>query len=220
MIASSSVGGNAFSLDTHEDYVDALNDPAFVRKLMAGDAIAFSALCDALKTKLPAFIAREIGLSYPDAEEVASDVLYKLHSSINQYQPRPNVKFTTWLFQIAKNASIDRKRKMTLRSAPEAEARAADNKGNPKREKCHMPVGLRFEANAVTDADPRDGPKIVRYKEAFEKLEESDKDILRMRHIMEYSEISFVEGEEIGTLRTRHFRALKRLRDLSQNGGD
>jgi DNA-directed RNA polymerase specialized sigma24 family protein len=187
---------------------------------MAGDAIAFSALCGALKSKLPSFIAKEIGLSYADAEEVAGDVFYKIHSSINQYQPRPNVKFTTWLFQIAKNAAIDHKRKMSVRAALQAEDRRKDGEGHPIREKCHMPVGLRFDATAVTHPDPSHGPKIVPYKDAFEKLEESDKDILRMRHIMEYSEISLVEDEESGTLRTRHSRALKRLRDFSQNERD
>ncbi len=200
--------------------MDPLNDPPFVRKLMAGDAIAFSALCGALKSKLPAFIAKEIGLSYADAEEIASDVLYKIHSSINQYQPRPNVKFTTWLFQIAKNAAIDHKRKMRVQAAFQADDRRADGENKPIREKRHMPAGLRFDANAITAADPRDGPKIVPYKDAFERLEESDKDILRMRHIMEYSEISLVEDEESGTLRTRHSRALKRLRDFSQNERD
>jgi len=85
-----------------------LNDAAFVRKLRAGDVIAFSVLCNAFKAKLPLFLVKEVGLSYPDAEEVASDVLYKLHrSSIKQYEPRANVKFTTWLIQIAKNSAID-----------------------------------------------------------------------------------------------------------------
>src|SRR5258706_15945627 len=117
---------------------------------MAGDAIAFSALCGALKSKLPAFIAKEIGLGYADAEEVASDVLYKIHSSINQYQPRPNVKFTTWIFQIAKNAAIDHKRKMSVRAAFQAEDRRANGENNPIRERCDMPAGLRFDANATT----------------------------------------------------------------------
>jgi RNA polymerase sigma factor (sigma-70 family) len=173
-----------------------------------------------LKTKLPGFICKEIGLGYPDAEEVASDVLYKLHRSINQYQPRPNVKFTTWLFQIAKNAAIDFQRKISSRSTSEAEDLGAEGQGNPTTEQCHILVGLRFDANTVADADPCHGLKIVHYKNAFEKLQEREKDILRMRHVMEYSEISIVEREEIGALRTRHFRAVKRLRDLSQNEGD
>lgn len=200
--------------------MDALNDPAFVRRLMAGDAIAFSSLCDALKAKLPAFISQEIGLSYPDAEEVASDVLYKLHGSIDKYQPRPNVKFTTWLFQVAKNAAIDRKRKVKLGLASEVEGSESDTQRHSVSEKCHIPVGLRFDASPCGEIDAHDGSKIARYKNAFERLDESDKDILRMRHVMEYSEIRFVEGEEIGTLRTRHSRALKRLRNLCQNGGD
>jgi RNA polymerase sigma factor (sigma-70 family) len=198
--------------------LDALNDPAFVRKLTAGDAIAFSTLCNALKTKLPSFIATEIGLDYSDAEEVASDVFYKLHSSISQYQPRPNVKFTTWLFQVAKNAAIDRKRKLTLQSKPEADVREAGRQNNSESEKSNIPTALRFEV--VAEAEPSHEPKIACYKNAFERLEEHEKDILRMRHVMEYSEISFVDGEAIGTLRTRHSRALKRLRDLSQNEGD
>ena len=155
--------------------MDALNDPTFVRKLMAGDAIAFSVLCNALKTKLPAFIAKEVGLSHADAEEVAGDVYFKLHSSISRYEQCANVKFTPWLFQIAKNAAIDHKRKLTSKSPSETNAEQASIQQDPKRVEFHIPTGLRF--NIEPEADPRHEPKMAHYKTAFEKLDECEKDI-------------------------------------------
>ncbi len=199
--------------------MDTLNDPKFVQKLIAGDATAFSALCNALKSKLPEFLVRKIGLNYADAEEVAGNVLYKLHGAIQNYQPKSDAKLTTWIFEIAKNAAIDRKRRLDRQSiSPDGEQ---EPQAKPRKERHPNILKIREqEGEMLGERDFGDTKKILPYKAAFEKLDERDRDILRMRNIMEYSEISVVEAEEVGALRTRHSRALKRLLDSRQNGGD
>ena len=62
--------------------------------------------------------------------------------------------------------------------------------------------------------------RVVPYKRAFDKLNEKEKDILRMKNVLTYEQIGEVERENVGTLRTRHSRALKRLRSLYDEGAD
>jgi RNA polymerase sigma factor (sigma-70 family) len=209
--------------------LDELNNPMFVRKLVAGDSEAFSALCHTLNRKLPEFLVRKVGLKYHDAEEVTADVLFKLHGKISDYEARAETKFTTWLFEIAKNAAIDQRRRLA-RICGEKEKQndtAVDDcreqtrlqKPNEKREP-PLPRLSEFEDEILGTPSRGETKKIIPYKLAFDKLNEAERDILRMRNIMEYAEIGTVEAQDVGALRTRHSRALKRLRDLSEEGGE
>jgi RNA polymerase sigma factor (sigma-70 family) len=202
--------------------VDRLNEPAFVRRLITGDVTAFFTLCNSLKTKLPEFIVREIGLNYSDAEEVASDTLYKVHSSITSFQPRSDAKLTTWIFEIAKNSAIDRKRKLGA-EAQDSVKDQYDNglKLSPDVQKNrNVKRPSQYEAEMLGEDNANPSMRVVPYKRAFDKLNEKEKDILRMKNVLTYEEISEVGGENVGTLRTRHSRALKRLRSLYDEGAD
>jgi RNA polymerase sigma factor (sigma-70 family) len=202
--------------------LDTLNHPTFVRNLIAGDATAFSTLCDTLKRKLPEFIVRASGLNYSDAEEVASEVLFKVHTSITTYRPQPDAKLTTWIFKIAKHAAIDRRRK--LASQCEAPKEETDHDGprlSPAGEKRkNLKTPAQYESEMLGEHDSSESSRDLPYRSAFEKLSDRDKDILRMKNVLTYAEISVVELEEVGALRTRHSRALKRLCELTNNGGD
>jgi RNA polymerase sigma factor (sigma-70 family) len=202
--------------------LDTLNDPTFVRNLMAGDATAFSTLCDGLKRKLPEFIVRASGLNYSDAEEVASEVLFKVHGSIKNYKPRADAKLTTWVFEIAKHAAIDRKRKLASQCQAITEETDHDGpqRGPTGKKHKNLKRPTRYESEMLGEDDSGDSPRILPYKNAFAKLSEREKDILRMKNVLAYAEISAVEPEEVGALRTRHSRALKRLCELTNNGGD
>lgn len=202
--------------------MDRLNEPEFVRRLITGDVTAFSTLCNALKTKLPEFVVREIGLNYSDAEEVASYTLYKVHNSITSFQPRSDAKLTTWIFEIAKNAAIDRKRKLgadsqdsvkdQYQNRPQLSPAGQKNRNLKRRSE--------YEAEMLGENNASLPVRVIPYKRAFDKLNEKEKDILRMKNVLTYEEISEVEGENVGTLRTRHSRALRRLRSLYDEGAD
>jgi RNA polymerase sigma factor (sigma-70 family) len=205
--------------------LDELNDPKFVRALVAGDADAFSVFCHTLNRKLPEFIVRETGLSYHDAEEVAGDVYFKLHRKIREYEARPGVKLTTWVFEIAKNAAIDARRKVArLRGENKDRDIDDDQEKSPLQQPSEkklpaLPRLAEFEEQVLGGSDRAQTKKIIPYKVAFDKLKEPEKDILRMRNIMDYAEISVVESQNVVALRVRHTRARQRLRELSEKGG-
>lgn len=201
--------------------MDDFGDPKFVTKLIAGDPSAFATLCAALSRKLPEFIVRSSGLNYSDAEEVASEVLFKVHGLIKTFKPRPEAKVTTWIFEIAKHAAIDRRRKLNSQyqmSAAHVEIEGAQSTSS-RAQYQNLKTPTQYETEMLGDAELSVGLRILPYKEAFAKLSERERDILRMRHVLEYEEISVVEGEDVGALRTRHSRARKHLWELSNMPG-
>jgi RNA polymerase sigma factor (sigma-70 family) len=188
--------------------LEELNDLKFVRRLIKGDAAAFAHLCLSLSRKLPEFIARAGGLVYADAEEVASDVLVKIHDSIREFEPRPDTRMTTWIFKIAKRAAIDRKRKLISESKKMSDLPGqAENLKRP----------AEYEAAMLGEEQTAEAIRSQPYKRAFNKLNEQEKEILMLKRIMSYEEISDVKAEQVGALRTRHFRALRHLREEVRN---
>lgn len=61
------------------------------------------------------FLQYVMGVSGPDAEELASDVLLRVSFKIQSFKYGGRAKLTTWIFEIAKNRAIDFHRKQKLR---------------------------------------------------------------------------------------------------------
>jgi len=74
-------------------------------------------LVDRLLSHLILFICQFGEIAEPDAEEIASDVLWSAHQSIQKFRYGGSAKLTTWIFEIAKNRAIDFLRKAA--SSPE-----------------------------------------------------------------------------------------------------
>jgi RNA polymerase sigma-70 factor, ECF subfamily len=174
---------------------DVLNEPEFVRRAVSGDSDAFHQLFDLLAVPLAAFVER-MGLSAPDAEEIAADALVKVQKSLPTYRVR-GAKLTTWIFEIARNCAIDFRRAISKRTAQDEEFCMEYRRANGY-ESTSLIVRTAAEAEAVNSA--------------LNVLSVGDRDILRMREVMEYSEIALAEGATEQTVRVRHKRALDRLK--------
>lgn len=188
-----------------------LNDKKFVRKLKAGDPEAYRALFLALFPKIVSFLVRG-GMSAPDAEEVADDALLKVHKGVVKYDQSRGGKFTTWVFEVAKNAGIDHYRKVKRRSGAEGETPAREPEeyvGGP-RKKAAVPATDPFEFDRRVGEAP--APENFAVLRAFETLSEKEKDILRMKDVMSYEEIADVEGTTANAVSTRYSRALQKFK--------
>lgn len=192
-----------------------LNDKQFVKKLRAGDASALHSFYLALSPKIVSFLIRTMGMSGPDAEEVTNDALLKVHKGVAKFDPNRGVKLTTWIFEIAKNAAIDHYRKVRRQEGKDPKVETSDpdqefiavRKGKPKEPVTDPPkIGGEVEEVLPT----RDSAAW----RAYESLNEKEKDILRMRHVMSYEEIAEVEVTSVNAVSTRHFRTLKKLKEL------
>jgi RNA polymerase sigma factor (sigma-70 family) len=174
---------------------DALNEPEFVRRAVSGDSEAFHQLFDLLAAPLAAFIERT-GLSAPDAEEIAADALVKVQKALPTYR-ECGAKLTTWVFEIARNCAIDFRRAVLKRTSQNEEFCLEYRRGNGY-ESTNLTVRTAAEAEAL--------------ESALNSLSAGDRDILRMREVMEYSEIAVAERAMEQTVRVRHKRALDRLK--------
>lgn len=174
---------------------DALNEPEFVRLAMSGDADAFHRLFSLLAGPLASYIER-LGTPAADAEEVAADALAKVQRALPTYRDR-GAKLTTWIFEIARNCAFDHHRIASRRAAQVAEICLEYVRGYGHS----TDVGpMRMTADAET------------FNAAMTALSTSDRDILRMREVMEYAEIARAETATEQSVRVRHKRALDRLK--------
>jgi len=79
-------------------------DHALMASLKAGNNDAFTHLFNKWKTRLISFFFRSTG-DYQLAEDLALKVAMKVFRSASRYQPK--ARFSTWLFQIARNTLRD-----------------------------------------------------------------------------------------------------------------
>ncbi|HVM60752.1 MAG TPA: sigma-70 family RNA polymerase sigma factor [Verrucomicrobiae bacterium] len=97
-------------------------DSDIVRQIQSGDAAAFDELMRRYKHPVVNFVFRMLASAH-DADDVAQDVFVRVYQNLDTY--RPETKFSTWLFALARNAAIDRLRwrarhqAESIESAPE-----------------------------------------------------------------------------------------------------
>jgi RNA polymerase sigma-70 factor, ECF subfamily len=82
-------------------------DSELVQQICASDAAAFDELMRRYKRPVVNFVYRLLG-NPEDAQDVAQDVFVRVYQNIDTY--RPETRFSTWLFALARNAAIDRLR--------------------------------------------------------------------------------------------------------------
>jgi RNA polymerase sigma-70 factor (ECF subfamily) len=83
-------------------------DHFLMARIREGDAAAFEQLFEKWKRPLISFFYRSLG-DYHLSEDMALEVAFKVYRSRDRYVPK--ARFSTWLFQIARNCLIDRSRR-------------------------------------------------------------------------------------------------------------
>ena len=133
------------------------------------------------------------------AEDIAQETFIKCWKSLPSFSLKRGGSFQAFLFRIARNLIIDESRKKKTIKLEEYLEEDADQ-------------------NLEEELDKRD--KESRIKDAINKLEELDKQIIILRY---FEDLSFSEVEEVtsiksGALRVRTHRILKKLsEELGKN---
>lgn len=177
-------------------------DEDLVAEALAGDRDAFGVLVQRHQRGLVNFVFRLVG-SRDLATDLAQEVFLKVFVSLDSFDPR--YRFTTWLYRIASNASIDQLRRKQPRTlslsqpAPEDEAPAppalAGNDPTPDDMLRLRELETRLDA-AIADLPP-----------AYRQLI-----LLRHRQHCRYDEIARITRLPLGTVKNRIFRAREILR--------
>ena len=172
-----------------------------VRKVLQGDVNAFEKLVTEYEKAVYAIAQRMTG-NPEDAADMTQETFIKAYNSLSSF--RGDSKFSVWLYRIATNVCLDflrsRSRKPTVSlsmeddDGEEVELDIADESQSPER---------LLERGLTRDAVRR----------GLNALSPEYRQILLLREIqgLSYEEISDVLTLEVGTVKSRIFRARKRL---------
>jgi RNA polymerase sigma-70 factor, ECF subfamily len=160
-------------------------EPAVIRAAAAGDVPAFEQLVRAYQQHVWRFLRRLLG-DDALAEDVAQETFLRVHRRLPSFAFRS--KFSTWVFQIARNAGIDELRRR------DRHARLV--RSTPPVADCAGPADARAELDAALASLP------VELREALVLVE-----VLGLR----YREVGTMLGIPTGTAKSRVFNARLRL---------
>jgi RNA polymerase sigma-70 factor, ECF subfamily len=89
------------------------SDNALAARIRDGNDGALTELMDRYKRPILNFVYRLLG-NASDADDVAQEAFVRAYQNIRKFSPG-RARFSTWLFQIARNAAIDHLRKRSRR---------------------------------------------------------------------------------------------------------
>ena len=178
-------------MQTPEDHHD-VSDETLMQRVGKGDMDAFSLLVQRHQNGVVNFF-RRMG-DYNGAEDRAQETFVRLFKYRKRY--RPTAKFTTFLYLLARRARIDNLRKMERRRR--AYERLTDEEETRRQE-------TRAGALAGEDAVA-----------ALSALSEDMRTVVVMSIFQgfKYREIADVLGIPLGTVKTRMFHALRKLKEV------
>jgi len=170
-----------------------------------GDERAFEVLYWRHQRGIFNFICHFIGESGNYAEELFQDVFLKVVKSSKRY--KPTAKFTTWLYQIARNGCIDHFRKMKHRKTTSL--------SQPIDSEEEMVLESTITNNNPTPEQTARTSEISEIlKKAISTLSEEQREVFLMREDLDlsFAEISELIGCPINTAKSRMRYALEHLR--------
>jgi RNA polymerase sigma-70 factor (ECF subfamily) len=170
-------------------------DVDLIRDVLAGRVERFEVLVRRYQ-RLVATAALRMGTPRDEVEDVTSDVFYKVYKSLGRY--RPEHALSTWLYRIAINAALDRKRSTRHESRME-ELSPSLADGRPSLE------------SQATDLE-----RSRLLQEALERIPGHYRSPLVLAHLegMPLEEIARVLDLPEGTVKSRLFRARAMLKDI------
>ena len=182
-----------------------INDEILTRKYLQGDEKSLEVLILTYLKQIYSFVYRYVG-NGQDAEDITQEVFVRVWRNLKKFDQ--NKSFKTWIFSIAKNASLDFLKKK--KAIPFSEFEREDG------------------GNIIIDtlADPSPLPPELLEKagmarmlnEAMEKLSPQYRMVLFLRYNdhFNFREIAESLNEPLNTVKSRHRRALVMLRGLIQ----
>lgn len=177
--------------------------------LRAGDVGPFEAFVRRETRSFFGFF-RHLGADPAEAEDLTQDVFTRLFHARDAYRPqvgplRPGGRFRAYAFRVARNVWIDRGRRRAVRprlwEASEAQAAALEERATGDA----GPGARLAEREEAERAQAALGALSTRHREVFE---------LAVVRELAYPEIAALLSIPVGTVKSRVFYAVRRLREL------
>lgn len=172
-----------------------------VQKVIKGDVNAFETLVLAYE-KSVYNIALRMTRNSEDASDMTQEAFIKAYNSLQSF--RGDSKFSVWLYRIATNVCLDFLRSRSRR--PTVSLSVEDNDGE------EVQLDVADESQSPEQLLDRQMTR-ESVRRGLETLSLEYRQILLLREIqgLSYDEISQALGLEVGTVKSRIFRARKKL---------
>ena len=182
-------------------------DLEMVRRARKGDQYAFDRLIHKYQARIFQFCFRMLD-DRDEAEELTQDVFVNVYRNLKRF--RQESRFSTWLFQIAKNLTLNRIKYLKRRHF--FVAQSLDE--TKKTSEGEFQVDLRDEDTDLEAAyEDRELQQLVQSKIALLRPEHRSALILRDIEGLRYDEIATILKLAEGTVKSRIHRARLELKD-------
>lgn len=178
---------------------DSRPDAGLMRLAAKGDTAAFAELVERYQNILLNFFLRR-GVSYDDGQDLAQQTFLRLWNYRRKYTPQ--AKFTTFLFLLAGQVSVDFYR---------AEGRRRGLEENLTRE-----AEVSSDVSPGTERGPAGAATGEDVRRAVARLSPGLRDVVELGVFQDlpYAEIGEVLDIPVGTVKSRMFNALRKLRKM------
>jgi len=178
------------------------NDQALVESALAGDQKAYQQLFEMHRQAI-FHVTVKIVKNAEEAKDLVQETFIKAFGSLKSYDP--SYRFSTWLYKIAANCSIDAIRKRKI------EALSLDKPIATRDGDVQMEVP---DYSFHPERDLSEKRRHFSIEEAIEELPDKYKEVIVMRHKEDkpYEEIARILHVPVGTVKARIFRARELLK--------
>ena len=186
--------------------VGSLDENLLIQKSQSGDIKSFEMLIETYQKKAFNIAYRMLG-NLEDANDVTQEAFVKVYKSLGKF--KGDSKFSTWLYSIVTNASIDYMRKN----------RKTDVVYLDKKEEDQMKIEVPDNINTPEHLFEKKEIKRVIH-DSINKLSKEHRTVIILRDIQgfSYDEIANILNCSEGTVKSRISRARGQLKNiLSQN---
>ncbi|MEW6456042.1 MAG: sigma-70 family RNA polymerase sigma factor [Acidobacteriota bacterium] len=179
-----------------------ISDRELVRKILNGERENFEILINKYKGPIVNFVYRMV-MNMENALDISQEIFIKVFNSLHVYNP--SYEFSTWLYKIATNLTIDHLRKSKVKPV-------SLDRDVFDEEKIGFDIPDDSMAPHKIWNEERIKESII---EAIDLLPQGLKELIVLRHISElpYSEIAEIKGLPLGTVKNRIFRAREMIRN-------
>ncbi|RDW14982.1 RNA polymerase sigma factor SigW [Oceanobacillus chungangensis] len=173
-----------------------------IKQVKKGDQAAFSDVVEYYQHKIYQHCYRMLGNAH-EAEDMAQEAFIRAYVNIDSFDD--GRKFSTWLYRIATNLTIDRIRKRKPDFFLDAEIKGTEG----------LDMYSQLASTYISPSDKVEGIELQRYiHHEISELPPKYRSIIILRYIEEFSlqEISEILDIPLGTVKTRIHRGREALR--------
>ncbi len=192
------------------DNVTRIEEMNIISEVLGGNANAFESLVIENQHQVYTLALKMVG-NEDDAYDISQDAFVKAYNNLSKF--RGDSKFSVWLYRLTSNLCLDFLRSRKRRSASSTSYINSDD----EQQEIEIPDS-RFSPETLLEK--RELRR--RVNAALESLPDSYREIIVLREIngLSYEEIAQVLSLELGTVKSRIFRARKKLCSILLKDGN